>query len=388
MVQDDLNLLALVHLVDLLAAADEADHAGVGSKLLKAGEDGGVIVHPVAVEGKVSVAVLLGLIIGLGAAALLAHGVVKAIHVDLKAGLLGHLQGQVDGETVGIVQLKGLLARQDLCGLRTGSGLKLLDGIIEEAGAGLEGLQEGLFLTNRNAQDALAVVGNLRVGRGHGIHDRIHEALHGGALSTQQLGGTDNATQQAAQDVPAALVARGHAIQDEHHAGTGVVSYHAEADIVLVGGLVTIGGAGKLLGYVNNWAQQVRFIDVVYVLQNAGHALDAQAGIDILLGQLADDLKVALANALAALILHEDQVPDLHVAVVIGNRAAVLAVLRTAVIINLGARATGSWDTHGPVVVLHAEALNALFWNSDLVAPNFGGLIIIEVDRNPQALWV
>ena len=110
-VQDDLNLLALVHLVDLFAAADEADHAGVGSKLLKAGEDGGVIVYPVAVERKVGVAVLLGLVIGLGAAALLAHGVVKAIHVDLKAGFLGHLQGQVDGETVGIVQLKGLLTR-------------------------------------------------------------------------------------------------------------------------------------------------------------------------------------------------------------------------------------------------------------------------------------
>ena len=167
-----------------------------------------------------------------------------------------------------------------------------------------------------------------------------------------------------------------------------MVSYHAEADVVFVGGVIAISGTGKLLGYVNNWAQQVRFIDIVYVLQNAGHALDAQAGIDVLFGQLADDLKVALANALAALILHEDQIPDLHVTVVIGNRAAVLAVLRTAVIINLGARATGPRDTHGPVVVLHAEALNALFWNTDLVAPNFGGLIIIQVNRDPQALWV
>lgn len=98
--------------------------------------------------------------------------------------------------------------------------------------------------------------------------------------------------------------------------------------------------------------------------------------------------KSSLPSPAAALVLHEDQVPDLHVALVVDGRAAFDAELGAPVVVDLRARATGSRDAHGPEVVLLAQALDALGGNADLVAPDLLGLVVVEVDRDPELLGV
>ena len=166
-----------------------------------------------------------------------------------------------------------------------------------------------------------------------------------------------------------------------------MVGDDAEAHVVVLVAVVVL-RARQLDGGVDNGAQKVGLVDVVHALEQAGDTLDAHAGIDVLLRQLTDDFEVALLVSLAADGLHEHEVPDLHVAVVVCDRAAFDAVLRAAVVVDLRARSAGAGDAHGPEVVLHAHALDALFRDTDLVAPDRGRLVVVQIDRHPQTLRV
>ena len=104
--------------------------------------------------------------------------------------------------------------------------------------------------------------------------------------------------------------------------------------------------------------------------------------------EVPEDREVVLALAGAALVLHEDQVPDLHVALVVDGGAALLAELGPAVVVDLRAGAAGSGDAHGPVVLALAQPLDALGRDADHLAPDPLGLVVVEVDGNPQALGV
>src|SRR5699024_4190459 len=98
--------------------------------------------------------------------------------------------------------------------------------------------------------------------------------------------------------------------------------------------------------------------------------------------------RVVLTGTLAPLVLHEYEVPDLDVAVLIRRGAAFDAVLGAAVVEDLGVGSAGAWYAHVPVVLLHAHALDAIGPHAHLVAPDGGGLVVVEVDGDPQLLGV
>ena len=385
-VEDQLDFAALGGALQARAVGDETDDGGLVDELVVAGELGRVLVDELAVDAEVAVGALLGGVVGLGAGALLRHFAVELVAVDDEAGLCGHLHGQVDGETVGVVQGERIGAGQ----LRRPLRLRLRGDAFEQVGAGLEGLQEGLLLGQRDAQDAVPVVGDLRVRRRHGVADGLHQRLQRLAGRAQQPRRADDAAQQAAQDVAAVRVGRGDAVEHEHQTGAAVVGDDAETDVVDVARLAAgaVGGAGELFGDVDDGAQQVGFVDVLDALQQERDALDAHAGVDVLLRQRAEDLEGVLAGALAALVLHEDEVPDLDVPVLVGLRAALDAVLGAAIVEDLRARAARPGHAHRPVVVGHAAALDALFRDADDVAPDVVRLIVVEVDRDPQQLGI
>lgn len=325
---------------------------------------------------------LLGAGVGLGLVALLLHEAAEAVLVHGEPLLGGHLQGEVDREAPGVVEQERLVAGEDLAA----GGLGLGDGGLQDVGAALEGLEEGGFLGERDRLDALAVGDQLRVLEAHRVDHDVDQVLHDRAGGAHEAHVADGAAHDAAQHVAAALVAGGDAVADEHHRRTDVVGDDAERDVRSLLGAVA--DAGQLGGPVHDDAQGVGLVHVLYALQDHGEAFEAETGVDVLRRQVPEDREVLLAVAGAALVLHEDQVPDLHVALVVDGRAALDAELGAAVVVDLRARAAGSGDAHGPEVVLLAQALDALGGNADLVAPDLLGLVVVEVDRDPELLGV
>jgi hypothetical protein len=104
-------------------------------------------------------------------------------------------------------------------------------------------------------------------------------------------------------------------------------------------------------------------VDLVHVLdalEQVRDPLETHAGVDVLLRAAADDVEVLLGPHRAELVLHEDEVPDLEVAVLelLGIAGPVggleLAVGRTAARGRRGSPSTGRRvrARHGPVVLL------------------------------------
>ena len=112
--------------------------------------------------------------------------------------------------------------------------------------------------------------------------------------------------------------------------------------------------------------------------------LQAHPGVDVAARQVTENREALLACSLAAHVLHEDQVPDLEVAVLIDDRAARAAILGPAVEVDLRARPAGARDAHRPEVVGHAPALDPVFRDSHVVVPELGCLIVVVIHRHPE----
>ncbi len=323
---------------------------------------------------------LLGLGVGLGALALLLHQAPEAVLVHGQALLGGHLQGEVDREAPGVVEQEGLVAGQD----GGAGGLGLGHGGVEDVGAGLERLEEGVLLGEGDLLDPLAVGDQLRVLLPHHADHDVDQVLDDRAGGAEEAHGADGAAHDAAQHIAAALVAGGDAVTDEHGGGAHVVGDHTQGDVGVLG--VAVADAGQLGGLVDDGHGGVDLVHVLHALQNHGEPLEAEAGVDVLAGQFAEDLEVVLAGALAPLVLHEDEVPDLHVPLVVDGGAALGAELGAAVVVDLGAGAAGAGDAHGPEVVLFAQALDALLGHADDLVPDLLGLVVVLVDGDPELL--
>src|SRR5690606_29313657 len=246
--------------------------------------------------------------------------------------------------------------------------------------------QEGLFLVAHDVVDALEVASDLRIRRSHRV------AHHGGELAehrlvhTQQPHRPDDAPQQPTQYVAASLVAGRDTVTDQHDAGACVVGDHPEPHVI--GVVLTVATAGDLLRLGDHRAHQVRLVDVGDALQQVGDALDPHPGVDVLLRQRTEHRATLLRADLTAQLLHEDQVPDLQVAVLVHHGTALPAVVRTAVVVDLRARAARAGHTHVPVVVRGGAVLDPVLRDAGDLAPQRRCLGIVLVDRHPQPALV
>ena len=169
-----------------------------------------------------------------------------------------------------------------------------------------------------------------------------------------------------------------------------MVGDDAEPDVVDVAGLPAgvVAPPRQLLDPGDDGAEQVGLVDVVHTLQQERDALDPESGVDVALRELAHG-RVAVLGALGPPhVLHEHEVPDLEVAVLVGDGAARDPVLRTAVVVDLGAGSAGAGDAHVPVVVEPVAALDPLRREPGDLAPEPLRLVVVLVDGDPDALRV
>ena len=313
-----------------------------------------------------------------GALLLLLHELMEAVLVHAHALVLGHFDGQVDGEAVGIVQAEGVGAGEH--GLA--GGLVGAEHFVIDLHAAVDGAGEVLLLLLDDAGDIGAAVAQIAVVALVLLHHGLHDLVQEGLVDAQELAVAGGAAQQAAQHVAAALVGGQHAVGDHEHGGSGMVGDDAQGHVVLVGNAVA--GAGELGDLVGDVHDGVDLEEGTHVLAHHGQALQAHAGVDVLLGQLGVVAEAVVVE------LAEHVVPDLDVAVAVAAHGAVglaAAVLLAAVIVDLGAGAAGAGAVL-PEVILLAEAEDALRGDAHVLVPDLEGLVVVQIDGRIQAIGV
>ena len=356
---------------DLLAHAHGQDLRGIGVVLVAGELGGGVVQTQVdARPGQVAQG-LPGLA---GALLLLLHELVEAVLVHAHALVLGHLDGQVDGEAVGVVQAEGVRAGED--GLA--GGLVGREHFIINLHAAVNGAGEVLLLLLDHAGDVGAALAQVAVVALVLLYDGLHDLVQEGLVHAQQLAVAGGPAEQAAQHVAAAFIRGQHAVGDHEHGGAAVVGDDAQGHVALVADAV--GRAGELGDLVRDVHHGIDLEQAAHVLAHHGQTLQAHAGVDVLLGQLG-----VIAEAVVV-ELAEHVVPDLDVAVAVAAHGAVglaAAVLLAAVIVDLGAGAAGAGAVL-PEVVLLAEAEDALRGDAHVLVPDVEGLVVVQIDGRIQ----
>src|SRR5947209_19935629 len=143
------------------------------------------------------------------------------------------------------------------------------------------------------------------------------------------------AAQQATKDVAASFIAGQDAIGGKEDEGAAMVGNDEQGGIFFV--ILSVAGMGELGKAINDGAEDVGVKDRFFALQDHSKALQAHAGIDILLGQ-------GCARAIEILVeLHEDEVPDLQVTFTFAARFTIgsnAAMFDPAIIVDFGVRTT------------------------------------------------
>ena len=179
-VEHDLDVLAGGNGLDGLAVANEGDNLGaLDDVVVIAVELGrGDLVRkldPNVVEAAPGIA--LG--VGAGAGLLVLHASGEAVHIDVVTGSAGDLDGQIDRETEGVVQLKGNVARK-----HSAVGERV-QGLVQVNAAVVERRGETLLLGGDDTLNERDVLEQLGIGLAHLGVDLVDELGQESALDAQ-----------------------------------------------------------------------------------------------------------------------------------------------------------------------------------------------------------
>ena len=217
-VQDDVTRLPRFQRLDPRTVPDQGQNLGLGHGLgVIAGKEEGrafqVVIDPALFHLGVAFPGLPGprlLLFQLGLEAGLVHS-----HPLLQ----GQVLGQVEGKSIGIIELERGLARQGRPPAAAGIG----DILVEDAQARAQGQGETLLL-------GLADLGHqgqrgekLRISRFHALGDDAHERVDKGLLQSQAVAVAEGPADEAAENIAAAVVGRHDAVGDHEGRGPGMV---------------------------------------------------------------------------------------------------------------------------------------------------------------------
>src|SRR5690606_15035882 len=296
------------------------------------------------------------------------HGGIKTFLINAHAAFAADVGSEVDRETVSIVKGEQRLAIEyPFGGNARQRCLKDLHAVLKRFG-------EALFLLAQHLFHARLLFGQLRIGLAHFLDEVSHQAVKERLLLAQFVAVSQGPSHDATQDIAPALIAGNHAIDDKEAAGADVVSNDLEGIVFQIYTTRFTRSSG------NEVAEKVDFVIGMLVLQDCGNALQAHACVDTGLGKRRE-----LATRITV-ELHEDQVPDLDVAVAVflGRTGRASPHFGPMVVENFRARATGAGIGHLPEVVgcirrtlVVADADDAGFRHTDFLGPDIVGVVVV-----------
>ena len=376
--QDHFSDLPRDGTVDRCSADDETENARLGLQLVVAREHGLALRSERAVDRQVGKESLLGLRVGLRPRALVEHEPIECGAVDGEAVLFRHFEGQIDRKTEGVVEQEGGVARE----LRRACILCLRDGEVQDAGAAGERAQKRLLFGIGETPDAVVALLDFGVGGLHRVARRREELAESRGVDAQQAHCAHSPTHQTPQDVTAALVRRGDPVAHEHQRRAHVVGDNAHPHVVVVVG--SVAPARDFGRPIEHGSHLIDLVQILDTLLEKGDPFEAHTGVDILAWQFAQDLEVVRPDGCSAQPLHEHEIPDLDVSVVVGGRASPATVGGAAIEKDFGVGPRGARRSHRPVVVGLTHALDALIRKSGRLLPVAGCVVVVFVDRDPE----
>ena len=376
LLQHDAALLARLQAVDARAILHQCEHLAIRLVLGVSAEigftdlleDGG---HGTVIGGPSGFGVALGR--GTRTLALLLHAFCELLGVDLDALLGADFLGYLQGEAVGVVQGEGHLAGKNLAG-------KLSQGFRQECTALGQGRTEALFLVFDDTADEVAVFHGLGIDLAHNLDDLVDVVAHERAFDAQQLALHDGTAEQSSQDVAAAFVGGQDAVGDHEGHRTGVVRHDAQCHVV--GFAFTVLAAAQTLAHLDEAMQHIGIEVALYALHDRGDALQAHAGVDVLLGQGRQ------GAVFLAVILGEHAVPVLQEAVAVATGGAIGAAathMLALVEVQLGAGTAGAGGAGAPEVVVFAQTGDVAFVHTQAL-PDLDGLVIVLEDGEVEPI--
>ncbi len=270
LVDDDRRLIARLQRLGFLAALHQRDDLARRALRVVAEELGGagllLDLEPDALGRG-----LAGALPGFARFGLLPlHRGVEALGVDGDAARAQRVLGEVERETVGVVELERRLAGEHV------ALLQLAGRLAEQAEPLLQRLLEArLFQVQRLGDQRLGAL-QLVIGVAHLVHQRRHEAVHQRLLGAEQMRVAHGAAHDAAEHVAAPFVRRQHAVGDEEARRAQVIGDDAVRSLVVA----RRRHARRLHGSGDQRLEQVDIVVVVHALQHGGDALEAHAGVD------------------------------------------------------------------------------------------------------------
>ena len=302
--------------------------------------------------------------------ALARHRGIEAGDLDLAAAAAQHVLGQIERETVGIVELEGDLAGER----RSGREPRLF--LVEQLQAARQQIAKSRLLELQGLGDERLGAAQFRVSGAHLAHQHRHEAPHQRLLGAEQMSVAHGAAHDAAQHIAAALLRGQHAVGDEEGRSAQMIG-----DNAMRHRLLAVGGNMRGLGRGDDErAQYVGIVIVVLALQHGGDPLEPHAGVDRRMGKR---YAVVLGELL---VLHEDEIPDLDEAVALGILAARRPAgdLVAVIVEDLGARAAGAGIAHRPEIIRGGNADDFLLRQIGDLAPELCRLVIVGIDGDQQ----
>src|SRR5258706_1204910 len=215
----------------------------------------------------------------------------------------------------------------------------------------------------------------------HRLHDLGPQGRDEAGLHAKPPPVERRAADEPAQDVTAPFVRRRDAIGDEERRGTAVLGDDADREIRVLRRVVRL--PRQRFDLLDQRLEEVGAVGVARdALKHLGHALEARAGVDVLLRKR-DERSVRFA-----IVLLEDEVPDLDVPPAVLAWVALVradAGLRSLVDEDLAVRAAETGRAGRPEVEFVAEAEDLLRREErERLRPDVVRLVVAGVDGRDQ----
>ena len=223
----------------------------------------------------------------------------------------------------------------------------------------------------------LAALIELRIGLPHDVHHSARQPVDERLMQVQETAVPRRPAEDPAQDIAPAFIGGHGAVGDGEGQGADVIGDDPHRGAQAPVGFVP---SAELDDLLDDRAEQVGPVVGIDALLDGGEPLQAHAGIDVLGRQFGQPA------VLVAVILDEDQVPDLQKTLAAAVDAAVgfsAGELLPTVVMQLRAGTAGTGLAHLPEVFLGPEAQHPFGGKIGHLGPQLGGLVVVGKDRGP-----